>query len=726
MKLLKENKLKKTLIAVIILMTAFQLRADENLDVLAKWLQYSDVRNALYHHLAAMAYDSLTARKEKISLLQSKEDWQIRQQHVRRTLQEIAGPFPEKTPLNARIVGVLRRPQFHVEKIIFESQPHFYVTGCLFIPEKRQAPAPAVIYCSGHTEEGFRSETYQRVILNLTLKGFIVFAFDPVGQGERLQYYNAQTGKSNVGGPTKEHSYPGAQCFIAGSSLATYMIWDGIRAVDYLLSRPEVDPQRIGITGRSGGGTQSAYIAAFDDRIYAAAPECYITNFTRLLQSIGPQDAEQNFPRGIQRGIDHGDLVEVRAPKPTLLIGTTRDFFSIQGLLETYEEAKTAFRSFGRSANIALSLDDSTHASTLKNRRALYAFFQKHFGVAGDDSETEVAFFTKDELNVTASGQIKISLGGETVFSLNKKAAQQQIEELAKNRKQPDHLERVKSLLYKFDQNQNCPVIFAGRQEQARYSIEKYFLQQKDYPVPFVVFTPAHQKSFKPLILLSPAGKNSAAEHRALIDSLLTKGWSIVMPDLIGAGECGPGDFRGDAYSFKQGTGAYNIWFMGIQMGQSIVRLQTNDLVTLCTYLKSRKDLSSASIPIIAEGNMGAVAALLAAGDQTIAPVILIQSLYSCQSILENEYYLPALIHGVDPFFRPNIDLPDIAACLAPRDLCIINPTDYTGKPINAAKAKKAFAYLRSVYAHHSNAVLKLLPECSQQSVSDSILKFIH
>ncbi|RLD14913.1 hypothetical protein DRI50_04740, partial [candidate division KSB1 bacterium] len=79
-----------------------------------------------------------------------------------------------------------------------------------------------------------------------------------------------------------------------------------------------------------------------------------------------------------------------------------------------------------------------------------------------------------------------------------------------------------------------------------------------------------------------------------------------------------------------------------------------------------------------------------------------------------------------DPFFRPNIDLPDIAACLAPRDLCIINPTDYTGKPINAAKAKKAFAYLRSVYAHHSNAVLKLLPECSQQSVSDSILKFIH
>ena len=122
--------------------------------------------------------------------------------------------------------------------------------------------------------------------MNLVRKNFLVFAFDPVGQGERLEYYNPETKKSIVGGPTTEHSYPGTQAFITGSSQARYMIWDGIRAVDYLLSRKEVDPERIGITGRSGGGTQSAYIAAMDERIYAAAPECYITNFTRLFQTI--------------------------------------------------------------------------------------------------------------------------------------------------------------------------------------------------------------------------------------------------------------------------------------------------------------------------------------------------------------------------------------------------------------------------------------------------------
>jgi hypothetical protein len=129
------------------------------------------------------------------------------------------------------------------------------------------------------------------------------------------------------------------------------MAWDGIRAVDYLLTRPEVDPDRIGITGRSGGGTQSAYIAALDDRIIAAAPENFITSFTRLFQSIGPQDAEQNLFGVIKRGIDHADLISVRAPKPLLMITTTRDFFSIQGSRETAKEVTAIYKAYGKESN---------------------------------------------------------------------------------------------------------------------------------------------------------------------------------------------------------------------------------------------------------------------------------------------------------------------------------------------------------------------------------------
>ena len=215
-----------------------------------------------------------------------------------------------------------------------------------------------------------------------------------------------QTGKSIVGGPTTEHSYPGTQAFITGSSQARYMIWDGIRAVDYLLTRKEVDPERIGITGRSGGGTQSAYIAAMDDRIYAAAPECYITTFTRLLQTMGNQDAEQNLFNEISRGIDHGDLLAVRAPRPALMITTTRDIFSIQGAMETEKEVSLIYKAYGRASDFGRAEDDTSHASTRKNREAMYAFFQKHLKNPGSpkDEPTRNSDNRRDAGNCNRTG----------------------------------------------------------------------------------------------------------------------------------------------------------------------------------------------------------------------------------------------------------------------------------------------------------------------------------
>src|SRR5690606_4363225 len=201
---------------------------------------------------------------------------------------------------------------------------------------------------------------------NLVKKGFLVFAFDPVGQGERLEYYDPKTGKS-AALLTEEHSYSGAQAFLTGASQASYMIWDGVRAVDYLLTRKEVDPARIGITGRSGGGTQSAYIAAIDPRIHAVAPENYVTNFTRLLQMKGPQDAEQNPFNIIHKGIDQSDFLLVRAPKPALMITTTRDIFSIQGSDESAKEISGIYQAYDKQDNFSMVTDDAVHASTLRN-----------------------------------------------------------------------------------------------------------------------------------------------------------------------------------------------------------------------------------------------------------------------------------------------------------------------------------------------------------------------
>ena len=364
------------------------------------WKFYTDSENAMYFSSCHFAFQQLQERKASITELNTLDDHLLRQEAVKNKLLQLVGPLPEKTPLNARVTGVIQKEDYRVEKLIYESLPGYYVSAALFLPKNLKGKAPAVIYASGHTANGFRSETYQHIIINLVKKGFVVLAFDPIGQGERLQYYDETKGKSRFG-PTTEHSYPGAQCYISGYSPALYFIWDGIRSVDYLLSRKEVDPARIGMTGRSGGGTQTAYTAALDDRILAAAPECFITSMEYILKSIGPQDAEQNLIHMISEGLDHADLLEVRAPKPCLMITTTRDFFSIQGARETFGEVKQFYNALEAGEQMAMVEDDDVHASTKKNREAMYAFFQKYLNNPGSPTDQDVEVFNEKDLWVT-------------------------------------------------------------------------------------------------------------------------------------------------------------------------------------------------------------------------------------------------------------------------------------------------------------------------------------
>lgn len=348
---------------------------DAELSVLSRWFRWRDAPHALRQRLNAEAVGLLDQRERRIAGLTDAAAWRGRQAEIRRTLESLLGPFPARTPLNAQVTGTVRRPGYRVEKVLFESRPRFFVTGCLFIPDRLSGPSPAILNPIGHTDIAFRAPSYQTLILNLVRKGFIVFAFDPPGQGERLQYFDPATGKSRLGGSTREHSQFGRQCFLVGRSPGHYFVWDGMRAIDYLLTRPEIDPQRIGVTGISGGGTQTAYIAALDERIAASAPTCYITNFRSLLASIGPQDAEQNLFHGLAAGIDHADYLEVQAPRPTLVVATTRDMFSIEGTRETCAEVARAFAALGAPDAFHLVEDDYGHGYTPATREALYRFF---------------------------------------------------------------------------------------------------------------------------------------------------------------------------------------------------------------------------------------------------------------------------------------------------------------------------------------------------------------
>ena len=364
------------------------------------WMKYTDNSNVFYHHIAGLAERYLLQREETVAGLKSLEEWKNYLKNLQTTLDSRIGEF-KKTPLNIHITGTLDRPNFRVEKVVFESLPGFYVTGCLFIPKNGKKPFPAVLYAVGHSPNSFRRELYQQNILNLVNKGFVVFTYDPIGQGERIQYPDTIINTSVLKGTTQEHSYAGAQCLLTGHSISDYFLWDGVRALDYLFTRPEVDTLRIGMTGISGGGTQTAILSAIDKRIYAAAPECFITSNKRLFESIGPQDAEQNLYEGLKLGIEHADLLSLRAPKPTMIVSNTQDFFTIQGARETYLEAKKVFNVFGKPENLSMVEADGPHGTTKDNREKMYRFFQKHLNLPGSSTDEDFKYFTETELKVT-------------------------------------------------------------------------------------------------------------------------------------------------------------------------------------------------------------------------------------------------------------------------------------------------------------------------------------
>ncbi len=691
--------------SLAMLLVNIDVNAQDKLNVISGWIHFTDASNSLYHHLAGEAYDLSEKRSSKIDGLHSLPDWQGRQSEVRKTLLDIVGPFPGKTPLNARITKTLDEDDYTQENIIYESQPGFYVTSTLFIPHglKEGNKAPAILYCSGHTTEGYRSPVYQRVILNLVKKGFIVFAFDPVGQGERLEYYDPKTNKSSVGGPTKEHSYPGAQALIAGSSQARYMIWDGIRAVDYLLSRKEVDPSRIGITGRSGGGTQTAYIAAMDDRIMAAAPENYITNFNRLIQSIGPQDAEQNLFNEIQRGIDHADLLEVRAPKPTLMITTTRDMFSIQGARETAKEVARIYNAYEKSANFRMVTDDAPHESTRKNRESMYAFFQKYLNNPGDSTDMEVAILSAKELQVTKTGQVSTSLGGETVFSLNRKTAEGIDYKLEASRKSfPGYLSQMlksaKRLSGYREPSKAEQPVFTGRFQMEGYVVEKYFVKgEGNYVIPYLLMRP-DRPSHKALIYLDPSSKSAKASPGEEMEWFVKRGFTVLAPDLLGIGEMGSGNFHGDAYI---GGVSYNEWFLSMLIGRSIVGVQSGDVIRLTHLLGSMTGIED--IYGLARKEMGPVLLHAAAFDKTIKHIALVNSYSSYRSIVMNRSYDPNFIHSTVPGALEAYDLPDLAASLAPRNLLIVDVTDGNGDNSNFKSINEDLSIIKAAY-HYKKA----------------------
>ncbi len=689
---------------VLLLTFLLPLHSQEDVNLFDYWKFYSDVENSQYKSSCRLAFEQLREREAVTGRLSDREDFLARQDSMKKKLAELIGPFPGKTPLNARVTGVIRKEDYRVEKVIYESMPGYYVTAALFIPKKRKGKAPAIIYASGHTREGFRSETYQHICINLVKKGFIVLAFDPIGQGERLQYYVESEGKSRFGA-TDEHSYPGAQCYVSGYSPAKYFIWDGIRSVDYLLTRKEVDPERIGMTGRSGGGTQTAYIAAMEPRILAAAPECFITKMEYQLKTGGPQDAEQNLFHMISEGVDHADLLEVRAPRPGLMITTTRDFFSIQGARDTYAEVKRFYDALGAGDRMGMVEDDNVHTSTRKNREAMYAFFQQYLENPGSPDDLEVETFPEEELWATPTGQLATSLKGETIFSLNRKVVQGQQARLKLMRSREDYDIRMSRIKEEVKQLSGFKVpvasveaVFSGRFVSEHHMLEKYLVPgEGDLMLPAALFKPLTNAREEVVLLLDERGMEKAARADSImIHAMLEQGYAVLLFDVRGIGSMGPGYLKGDAYIDNT---SFNQWFASIMTNRSIVAMRAADIVSVVHFAETGLD-GYKTISAISLGPAGSELLHAALFEKHIQKVCLVEPFLSYTDFALSREYTPAYIPSIVAGAIEKYDLTDLMAAVSPRKLLILNPLSAGGEPATDKRKTCHLLYPENAYRH--------------------------
>lgn len=689
--------MKKALVIIICLGTfLIGYAQEEDLSVNNYWSYNSNITNTLYDQICSQAFTMIKNRWSFADELKTKNDWENRQVEVKKIMREIIGEFPAKTPLRPVITGTIKKDGFVVEKLYFESRPGFYVTCALFLPTAKNGKLPAIIYCCGHSREGFRSVGYQRSILNLVKKGFIVLAFDPVGQGERIQYFDL-TGKS-IFGATHEHSYPGTQSFISGLSPANYFIWDGIRAVDYLLSRKEVDPERIGITGRSGGGTQTAYIAAMDDRIWASAPECYITSFDKLLRSKGPQDAEQVLMYSLEKGFDMSDLIEVRTPKPTLMVTTTRDIFSIQGARDVFKEAQKSYAAAGASENINIVEDDAGHASTKKNRESLHAFFQKHLNNPGNSQDLEVGLFTVEELWVTPEGQVqKLFPSSKTLFSLNEKYTSDILSSLQSQR--TNYSGFVKSVRGKSIEltGYRKPVstndyIFSGRSWFESYAVEKYLIKGPDnYYIPLLRLVPKQVK--ETILLVDDRGKNYSVSE-GLAGQLASRGYEVFVPDLSGVGEMCGSYKGGDA--LIQGV-PLNIWYAGVLTHRTPVAIRVEEIGNILDFIWST-DGFSGKITGISYGTFGSDLLHSAVIENRFEKIALIKPLYSFLSVVREKHYHTKFVMSAVPGIISAYDIPDLVAAIAGRKVLMVKPVDALDEKVETTIFDKEYSAVKEYF----------------------------
>ena len=614
-----------------------------------------------------------TNRQERDAALQSlhtKADAEARQQKVRERLVALVGGLPqEKTALNAKVTGKLDRDGYVIEKVIYESLPGFKVTANLYIPKTGKAPFPAILGTAGHANTGKGGDTYQAVWATLAKRGVAVFAFDPPGQGERYEYLNPATGKSTVGAGVPEHNMTGMQCLLTGQNIARYFIWDGIRGVDYLLTRREIDPARIVVAGNSGGGTQSAYLGVADERLAGVIASCYPTTWRELWSGPGPQDMEQVFAGWVKEGFDFSDFMLAVAPRPYLISSALKDFFPIAGARQTFAESKDFYALFGKGDKVSMITADQPHGWSQPLREQAYTWFAREFAApSAAGTEAPVKLEDPEALAATPTGQLQSSVGSRTIREINRERVAMLRQQRAASRgANPLSAATVRKALQMRPLDGVPTVETKGSSDEGGIRVEKLELEvEAGLRIPALLYLPSGQGKKPTVLFASSDGKGSSTLGESAL-GLARKGNIVLAVDPRGMGEAAPTPQKGGYSSMYQL--AARTWLMG----ESLAGMQVNDVLSAFRYLRERAEVMPERIAVYGQGTAGPIALFAAALDSRIAGVTAERSIRSYEELAQAEIFkgMEALIV---PGVLEHLDLPELLPLIGKNRVKVIAP----------------------------------------------------
>ncbi|MEA3224556.1 MAG: acetylxylan esterase [Planctomycetota bacterium] len=580
-------------------------------------------------YLTAIVDEQFAKRAALLARLKTAEDWDRHAAFIRNSMAAWTGPLPERTPLRARVTGRISRDRYTLEKILFESRPNFLISANLYLPKDYPGPRPAVLNVIGHSPAGKATDKVQRRAIAQARKGFVALVVDCIGQGERQVEDYSHVSKP----PGNAHQIVGTQAFIAGTHIFNFMVWDVIRAVDYLVSRSEVDPTRIACTGCSGGGMMTTYLLAFEPRITVAVPACNPCTWSHRVHANLGTDHEQVFFGAFATGIDpRGDPLFCQVPKPLLINATSDDNLNPpSGVWDLSTWLYKAYSAHGEPHKFQTTMVKAPHGYNKEQREVAYAWMLQWLGGDSSDSrEEDFAVEKEADTWCTAEGNVYRKPRSRSPHDLVFEYLETHVSRQEKTRSQlRASIRKVLGLKDSAQQPQAevgearrvgfSPPFNGGGASPTLQLTPVTIRPENGIILPAVWIEPPEKNAGGPvLIYLNDKGKSALVEEKIVVRTLLERGFRIFAVDLRGTGETSPG-MEGKFWDFLAGWPIF---------GQRVA-----DVRTIVQYL-SRSDTDGKGIYVWARGVSAIYAALAATLADSITGMVLEEPLLTFEQVV--------------------------------------------------------------------------------------------